>query len=164
MDAWQIILICIAVSGVLFWISSYFIIAFIVYWKTLVRTSPEKWTRECSIKDDDEQVSMYKQAELWLTSCIDKKSEVDIVNDGFHLYGEYIDFGFDKAVIIIAGRTEGCKYSYYFAEPYYRAGYNILAIDNRAHGLSDGKYNCLGLKEYSDIIAWGEYLHDKKKQ
>lgn len=162
MDVWQIILICFVASGVLFWISSYFIISFIVYWKTLVRTSPEKWSRECSIKDDDEQAKMYEQAETWFSQYADKKTDVDIVNDGFHLYGEYIDFGFDKAVIIIAGRTEGCKYSYYFAEPYRRAGYNVLAIDNRAHGLSDGKYNALGLKEYSDIIAWSKFLHDSK--
>ena len=162
MEVWQIILICFVASGILFWISSYFIIAFIVYWKTLVRTSPEKWSRECSIKDDDEQAMMYEQAEAWLSQYLDKKTDVDIVNDGFHLYGEYIDFGFDKAVIIIAGRTEGCKYSHYFAEPYRRAGYNILAIDNRSHGLSDGKYNSLGLKEYSDIIAWGKFLHDVK--
>ena len=162
MELWQIILICVAASGLLFWISSYFIIAFIVYRITIVRTSPNKWTRECSLKDDDEQVSMYKEAEAWLSLYIDKKTDVDIVNEGFHLFGEYLDFGFDKAVIIIAGRTEGCKYSYYFAEPYRRAGYNVLVIDNRSHGLSDGKYNALGLKEYSDIIAWGEFLHDYK--
>ena len=162
MEAWQIILICFAGSGVLFWISSYFIIAFVVYRITLVRTSPKKWTRECSMKDDAEQISMYETAEEWLSSYIDKKTDVDIVNEGFHLFGEYLDFGFDKAVIIIAGRTEGCKYSYYFAEPYRRAGYNILVIDNRSHGLSDGKYNCLGLKEYSDILAWGAFLHENK--
>ena len=162
MDTWQILLICIVVSGILFWVSSYFIIAYIVYRITLVRTSKDKWSRECSMNDDEEQVSMYKQAEEWLYSFKDRKTDVDIFSDGFHLFGEYIDFGFNKAVIIIAGRTEGCKYSYYFAEPYRRAGHNILVIDNRSHGLSDGKYNSLGLKEYSDIIAWGKFLHDCK--
>ena len=162
MEPWQIIVICLAAFGVLFWISSYFIIAYIVYRITLVRTSPKKWSRECSLSDDEEQIEMYKQAEEWLSQYEDKKTDVDIVNEGFHLFGEYLDFGFNKAVILIAGRTEGCKYSYYFAEPYRRAGYNILVIDNRSHGLSDGKYNSLGLKEYSDIIAWGKFLHDCK--
>jgi pimeloyl-ACP methyl ester carboxylesterase len=162
MEIWQIILICFAVSCLLFWIASYFIIAYIVYRITLVRTSPEKWSRECSIQDDDEQLLMYQQANAWLAPYLDRKTDVDIVNEGFHLFGEYLDFGFDKAVIIIAGRTEGCQYSYYFAEPYRRAGYNVLVIDNRAHGLSDGKYNALGLKEYSDIIAWGKFLHEQK--
>ncbi len=162
MEIWQIILLAVAASGILFWISSYFIIAFIVYRITLVRTSPEKWSRQCSITDDEEQVAMYKQSEIWLSAFIDKKTDVDIVSDGFHLFGEYLDFGCDKAVIIIAGRTEGCKYSYYFAEPYRKAGYNVLVIDNRAHGLSEGKYNSLGLKEYSDIVAWGKFLHEEK--
>lgn len=163
MEAWQIVLICFVASLLLFWFASYFIVAYIVYRITLVRTSKEKWSRECSLKEDAEQVSMYREAESWLALHSDKKTDVDIVNEGFHLFGEYVDFGFDKAVIIIAGRTEGCKYAYYFAEPYRRAGYNILAIDNRAHGLSDGKYNSLGLKEYSDIIAWGKFLHEQKK-
>ncbi len=162
MDLWQIILICLIGSGLLLWGLSYFIIAFIVYRITLVRTNPNKWARECSLNDDAEQVSMYKQGEEWLSPYLDKKFNVDIVNEGFHLYGEYVDFGCDKAVIIIAGRTEGCKYSYFFAEPYRKAGYNVLVIDNRSHGLSEGKYNSLGLKEYSDIIAWGRFLHDVK--
>lgn len=162
MELWQIILLCFVASGLLLWASSYFIIAYIVYKKTLVRYKPDMWGRECSMQDDCEQVEMYKRAEEWRTLYSDKIAEVDIENEGFHLFGEYVDFGFDKAVIIIAGRTEGCKYSYFFAEPYKRAGYNVLVIDNRSHGLSDGKYNSLGLKEYSDIIAWGRFLHDQK--
>lgn len=162
MELWQILLICFLISCLLFWIASYFIVAYVVYRITLVRTSPDKWSRECSEKEDAEQIKMYKDAEFWLSLYVDKKVDVDIVNEGFHLFGEYLDFGSNKAVIIIAGRTEGCKYSYYFAEPYRRAGYNILVIDNRSHGLSDGKYNSLGLKEYSDIIAWGKFLHDNK--
>ena len=162
MEPWQIILISFAASCVLFWILSYFIVAFVLYRTLLVRTDPEKWSRKCSMQDDEEQISMYDQAEEWISLYEDKKTDVDIVNEGFHLFGEYLDFGSDKAVIIIAGRTEGCRYSYYFAEPYRRAGYNVLVIDNRSHGLSDGKYNSLGLKEYSDIIAWGKFLHDVK--
>jgi pimeloyl-ACP methyl ester carboxylesterase len=161
-ELWQILLIFFAVPGVLFWIASYFIISYVIYRITLVRTEPDKWSRECSITDDEEQITMYGKAKEWAALYADKKTDVDITNEGLHLFGEYIDFGADKAVVIIAGRTEGCTYSYYFAEPYRKAGYNVLVIDNRSHGLSDGKYNCLGLKEYSDIIAWGKFLHDVK--
>ena len=34
-------------------------------------------------------------------------------------------------------------------------------IDNRCHGWSQGKYVSLGLKEYRDILGWGELLHSR---
>ncbi|MBQ9414482.1 MAG: hypothetical protein IJU16_05080, partial [Clostridia bacterium] len=90
-----------------------------------------------------------------------KARPVEIVSDGFHLVGEYFDFGGKKAVIIVPGRTESYLYSYYFAEPYRAAGYNVLVIDNRAHGLSDGKYVSLGFREYRDLLGWAALLHDE---
>lgn len=161
MEAWEIILLSFGASLVLFWIASYFIVAAIVYNILLVRTSPQKWSRECSLKDDEEQKRMYAAGNEWCDRYSDKLCEVSITSDGFRLVGEYINFGFDKAVIIIAGRTEGCKYSYYFAEPYRQAGYNVLVIDNRCHGFSEGKYVSLGLKEYKDILRWGEFLYNE---
>lgn len=161
MEVWEIILIAFAASLILFWIASYFIVAAVVYRILLVRTSPKKWSRECSIQDDEEQRQMYTVGNAWHDRYGDKVRDVSITSDGFRLFGEYVDFGFEKAVIIIAGRTEGCKYSYYFAEPYRVAGYNVLVIDNRCHGLSEGKYVSLGLKEYRDILKWGEFLHNE---
>ena len=161
MEVWEIALLSLAAFGILFWISSYFIIAAVVYRILLVRTSPAKWSRECSLEEEEEQTRMYVEGNAWYDRYRDRASDVKIVSDGFNLFGEYVDFGFKKAVIIIAGRTEGCKYSYYFAEPYRAAGYNVLVIDNRCHGLSDGKYVSLGLKEYKDILRWGELLHDE---
>ena len=160
MEPWQIVLVAFIASGVLFWISSYFIIAAVVYRILLVRTSPDKWSRECSLDDEEEQKRMYAEGNAWHDRYSDRISEVKINSEGFELFGEYVDFGFDRAVIIIAGRTEGCMYSYYFAEPYRAAGYNVLVIDNRCHGLSGGKYVSLGLREYKDILKWGEMLHD----
>ena len=161
MEVWEIILLAFVASGIMFWIASYFIVAYVVYRILLVRTDPQKWTRECSMKDDEEQKRMYAIGNAWHDQYSEKVRDVSITSDGFKLFGEYVDFGFEKAVIIIAGRTEGCKYSYFFAEPYRVAGYNVLVIDNRCHGLSEGKYVSLGLKEYRDILKWGEFLHDE---
>ena len=163
MEVWQIVLLIVG-SGLLLWALMEFVVAYFVYRHLLVRTRPEKWSRECSIKDDDEQKAMYEVSEEWLLSYHHLMQEVKIENEGYALVGEYVDFGFDRSVIIISGRTEGCHYSYYFAEPYRLAGYNVLVIDNRCHGLSDGKYNALGLKEYTDILAWGRFLHENHHQ
>ena len=36
-----------------------------------------------------------------------------------------------------------------------------LLIDNRAHGLSDGRVNSLGYREYKDILVWGKMLYER---
>ena len=103
---------------------------------------------------------MYDDGVRWANERREFSKDVHIINDGLNLYGEYFDFGFDRAVIIVPGRTEGLRYSYYFAKPYFEKGYNVLAIDQRAHGESDGVYNTLGFEEHKDVIAWGKFLHD----
>lgn len=152
----------IIIALVLFVIAPLVIVWFIAlnqYHILLERTSPDKWTRKCSFPEDEEYADMYKIAEQWRSDNYACMKEVSVSSQGFHLCGEYFDFGFQRAVIIVAGRTEGCHYSCYFAQPYKVAGYNVLVIDNRSHGNSEGRFNSLGLKEYKDILQWGELLH-----
>ncbi|MBO4432602.1 MAG: hypothetical protein J5852_03610 [Clostridia bacterium] len=138
------------------------ILSSIIYTKLLIRTTKKKWGRECVFPDDEEYFSMFKEGLKWDEEYSSYKLTVDIKSGRFHLFGEYFDFGSKKAVIIIAGRMESLLYSYYFAEPYREAGYNVLVIDNRAHGLSTGVINSLGYREYKDILAWGKFLNEKR--
>lgn len=137
------------------------IIANYIFNQQMVRTSKDKWKRGCSALDNEEQVKMYDLGLEWAKENETKKIEVDIYNEKLHLFGEYFDFGSKKCAIILQGRTESLWYSYYYAKPYQDLGYNILVVDSRAHGLSDGKYNCAGLKEYRDILAWTKYIKEK---
>lgn len=155
-----IILSCIALI-LIFYVLPNFEIAVILYTKLLVRGSRKKWGRECSEVKDKEQMDMYRIGLQWGNEYSACKKEVHIVNDGLNLFGEYFDFGFNKAVLIIAGRSEGCTYSYFYAKPYRESGYNVLVIDNRCNGLSDGKYIGLGLREYKDALMWSKLLHDE---
>lgn len=132
-----------------------------VYHDNLVRTSPEKWGRVCSAPDNEEQVAMWNAGLEWAKPRMDRCREVAIVNDGLNLYGEYFDFGFDRCVIILPGRCECLVYSYYFAAPYEKAGCNVLVIDSRCHGKSDGKYTSAGVKESSDVAAWARFARDE---
>mgnify|MGYP002518428197 CR=1 FL=1 len=132
-----------------------------LYRVILVRTKPKKWGRECSMPDDPIQAEMFEKGLLWAKENESAKKEVSVQSDGLRLCGEYFDFGSDKAVIIIPGRMESLLYSYFFAKPYKDSGYNVLVIDNRAHGLSEGKHSTLGFKEKNDILAWGKLLHSR---
>lgn len=131
-----------------------------LYFLYLVRgKEKDSWSRTPVIGSDEEQ-RMYDTGYKWEEEVDHLKKEVSIYSDGFKLCGQYFNLGFDKCVIVVAGRSEACHYSYYFAIPYAKLGYNVLVIDNRCHGLSEGKYNSLGFKEYKDILNWVKYLHD----
>ena len=133
-------------------------IALKVYEEQLVKTSSDKWGRNCSEMSNEEQVTMWNTGCEWADSFCDKKKDVFIENDGLKLYGEFYDFGSDKCVIILPGRCECLKYSYYFAKPYQELGMNVLVIDMRAHGKSEGKYSTIGVKESTDVKKWIEYI------
>ena len=156
MELWLILLLAFLFLGLL----PTMVMSSIIYTKLLLRTSKKKWARECSIPEDEEYRRMFDIGIEWDLTYGDCKKQVSIQSGRFRLVGEYFDFGFDRAAIIIAGRMESLLYSYFFAEPYRVAGYNVLTIDNRAHGLSDGVINSLGYREYKDILAWGRFLHD----
>lgn len=156
------IIICVISAVLVFGVIPFIILSTILYRILLVRTSKKKWSREWSVTNDEEYAKMYELGEKWGEEYDKQKEEVEITNGKYKLCGQYFNFGNKKAVIIIAGRMEACRYCCYFAEPYREKGYNVLVIDNRSHGNSSGKYNNLGFKEYTDVIEWSKFLHDKK--
>jgi len=133
-----------------------------IYTATLKRKDKEQWGRTVPIPTE-QSLQMDAEGMQWQKEHDAYKQDVHIVRDGLNLYGEYYDFGSDKAVMILSGRTESLRYGYYFARPYSSSGFNVLVVDSRAHGLSDGVYNTVGFEESKDVIAWTKYLQDEHK-
>lgn len=132
--------------------------AYIVYLSTMVRKNEKYWDREW-YHPDEESCRMHEQGVAWAKEHADCMTEVKTVSeDGLDLYGEYYDFGHDRAVILIPGRTDNLIYSYFYAKPYADSGYNVLCIDQRAHGLSGGKYITTGFAESRDVLRWVKLL------
>ena len=148
-------------SGLLLWVISYFVASYCVYDQTLRRQSKEQWSREMPTDLTPDGVTMYETGFAWAKEHADKKRDVHIQRDGLNLYGEYYDFGNKDCVMILSGRTDGLSYGYYFAIPYAKLGRNVLVIDARAHGLSDGEYNTVGFEESLDDIEWVKFLRDE---
>ncbi len=153
------ILFWLAVSGIIMWILSYFIVGYILFVIHLKRNNKSKWTRACS-SNHPRHLEMYEYGRKWSQKYAHTRKDLHIINEGLNLYGEYYDLGFDRAVILLSGRTEGLCYNYYFADNFSENGYNVLTIDQRAHGESDGKYNTLGFDEHRDTIAWAKYIKE----
>ena len=122
-----IVLACVGASLILFYIASFFIIAYVVFVMHFKRR-PGKWTRECS-SDEPLAREMYDTGVAWAAERESFRKELEIVNEGLRLKGHYFDFGHKKAVIVVPGRTESVRYGYYFGKPYEEAGYNVLSID-----------------------------------
>lgn len=156
-------IIAVVVGFVLFSVSFYLfsvvVASYIVYIKTLKRRSKEQWGRSISIVTD-QTVQMDKEGQEWQREHNAYKQDVHIVNNGLNLYGEYYDMGHKRAVVILSGRTESLRYGYYFARPYSESGFNVLVIDPRAHGYSDGEYNTFGFEESKDALAWVRFLEE----
>jgi hypothetical protein len=160
MNTTAIIIICIAFflfSGVIF----SFCVAYQIFKNTLYRSSKTIRTRACSGDSIEEQKQVFEEGIKWAENYKDLIDELSIKNDGLNLFGEYINLKHDKCAIIIQGRTESLLYSYYYADVYAKNGYNILTIDTRAHGLSDGKYLTAGIKEHKDLILWIDLIKER---
>ena len=155
-----IAVIVLIVPGIAMWIASYFVASVCVYNSTLRRQSRDKWSREMPNDLPEDSKEMYNCGLAWAEENSKYKTDVHIVNDGLNLYGEYYDFGFDRSVIVLSGRTESLRYGYYFAIPYSKNGYNVLVCDPRAHGMSDGEFNTVGFEESKDAMAWVRFLED----
>ena len=146
--------------GLFMGVLSFFVASYCVYVSTLSRNKTGKWGRAPST-DEPDYIELYSKGMNWHRENIARMEPVHILNEGLNLYGEYYKFGGEQCVIILPGRSESLCYSYFFAPPYAESGCDVLVIDPRSHGLSDGKFSTCGFEESKDIIAWAEFVHVK---
>lgn len=96
---------------------------------------------------------------------IDNQSfeEVSILSfDGLHLYGKYYSHNSDKTIILVHGYRSSGRHDFCAAlKFYYDYGFNVLLIDQRSHGKSEGKLITFGVKESYDVRDWAEYINNK---
>lgn len=154
------------VLGLLFSVFFTFLVAYKVYSKTLMRGKAGSWGREqCSEPGNPALETMWKRGVEWSKGDKSFIKEVSITSkDGLKLVGEWFDYGFDRTIVILPGRRETLVYSYYYAQPYKNLGFNVLVIDQRAHGLSEGTYSTCGILEAEDVKLWLKYMHDEHDQ
>ncbi len=86
-------------------------------------------------------------------------------NDGLKLHGIFIENYKSKGILI---ETHGYRSSVQrdllaSCYHYFEMGYSLLLVDQRANGMSEGKYITFGMKESEDIISWIKYINKKYK-
>jgi uncharacterized protein len=135
-----------------------------LYFGWFVRTNPNKYPREAPSCAEENQVKMFYEGLAFRDQEKAHLSEVSIVSEGLTLQGQYLDYGAKRSVIIVPGRSETSSYSFYYAPLYKDRGYNVLLIDARATGKSEGKFLTAGIHESADLLSWAQFLHEKKDQ
>lgn len=78
--------------------------------------------------------------------------------DGLMLAARFFDVNSDKAVILFHGYRSTANRDFSCAVKLYcELGYNVLLVDERSHGRSEGKLITYGVKERHDALSWINY-------
>ena len=84
-------------------------------------------------------------------------------HDGLTLYADLIEHESPRATIIMfhGYRSAGPNDFSCATEFYYSLGFNLLLVDQRAHGRSEGKYIGFGALERFDCQKWTEVIYER---
>lgn len=94
----------------------------------------------------------------WLNQT-SKDVYISATNNGdLRLHGYEITNNSDIWAIVIHGYTGQGQDMVYFAQEYYNRGFNVLVVDLRGHGQSEGDYIGMGWHDRLDIIDWSNYI------
>ena len=80
--------------------------------------------------------------------------------DNLKLHGLFINNQTNKTIICVHGyKAKDGLYDFGMSAKFLNSlGYNLLFVDNRAHGLSQGKYIGFGVLDSVDVNSWVDYL------
>jgi fermentation-respiration switch protein FrsA (DUF1100 family) len=92
------------------------------------------------------------------------REEIEIKSkDGLKLKGVFIENFKDnkKVMIIVHGYTVVHVYALQFVNMFLKEGFNVLLIDQRSHGKSEGKYATYGYHEKYDLDLWVSWVRQR---
>ena len=109
-------------------------------------------------KKKDRDIPVDEKVQTWLDLSV-RKTINRVSFDGLKLYGEDIhNHDSNRYMIFVHGIWGDKRFSYPRAYEFDKLGYNVLVIDQRAAGNSEGKYYTYGFKESMDLSLWIDYL------
>ena len=79
--------------------------------------------------------------------------------DGLRLHGQLVQQPESKGTILLFhGYRSSWVIDFSIVLPYYYSlGYDLLVVDERAHGQSEGDYITFGVRERRDVVTWAQY-------
>lgn len=114
------------------------------------------------VPDETQNIDI-SESEKWLIE-MSKDVYMTTSNNGnlkVHAYEIENEETTDIWAIIVHGYYGKGSDMTYYAKQYYDRGYNVLIVDLRGHGKSEGNYIGMGWHDRLDVIDWSNYLIDK---
>lgn len=123
-------------------------------------------------KTEEIAIEVLKNRNLYnseLENLLEKSNyeEIECLSkEGYKLKGYYYEKykNGDKGVILVHGYTANHIIHSPFVKLFLDEGFNVLLIDMRSHGNSEGKYVSYGMHEKEDLSIWHEILKSKLKE
>lgn len=81
--------------------------------------------------------------------------------DGLSLFGKYLSKGNNKIVILVHGYGGNFRDMAKYAQIFLDKGFDILAIDCRGHGRSEGDTVGMSWKDKDDLKSWCDFVLEK---
>ncbi|MDO4548040.1 MAG: alpha/beta hydrolase [Clostridia bacterium] len=139
----------------------YFLYCFIMFCVACLRRKPDPGT-------ENPHSTWYAYRDMihagrdWFLSQPSEKVSITS-RDGQKLYAAYLPCeGSKNTIILVHGYRSNRFIDFACAfQMYHELGLNILSIDMRSHGDSEGKYILFGLAERYDIVDWAGFLNEK---
>lgn len=134
--------------------------------RTMIRSNAKRErTQKMAGTDWDLYIPGIRAAKEWLNE--QTSEEVWVTSgDGLRLYGKFFPCnGSLKTVICFHGYTSEGQNDYStLARFYLDAGFNLLIVDERAHGKSEGTYIGFGCLDRHDARIWIDYVVERLGQ
>lgn len=113
-------------------------------------------------KNKEEAVEYLVEKELFDQKIYDEVEfeEVDIKSEeGLNLKGYLVEkYKTNKYIILVHGYSANHHVHMPFVRVFLNEGCNVLLVDQRSHGNSEGRYTSYGYYEQNDINLWIEFL------
>lgn len=123
-----------------------------------------KTSKTFVLGEDEEEIKEQEEKGLekinWLSQN-SRDSYITSSNNGnlrLHAYEIINKKPSDVWTIVIHGYSGQGKDMTYYAQEFYNRGYNVLVVDLRGHGQSEGDYIGMGWHDRLDVIDWANYL------
>lgn len=114
-------------------------------------------------KDIEKDLEKYKIDLCWWDKH--KFTRVTVQSyDQLKLVGRFHNANSNKTVIVVHGFGQNYQEMQQYCQFFYERNFNVLAVDNRAHGESEGRSVGFGWLDRKDILSWVNYLNEKQPE
>ncbi|WP_211748361.1 alpha/beta hydrolase [Paenibacillus sp. Marseille-Q4541] len=145
-----------------------FLLSFFLLMEGLITFAFRQMIR-MKVRSEDYLFTMLEKAGVYHRSAYYELSKEAVwirSQDGLKLHGVTIEPhpSSHRWVIIVHGYTASHSISTQYIQMFSELGFNLLLIDQRRHGKSEGNYTTFGFKEKYDVEAWIEFINKRAGQ